>query len=316
MKVSLEKIAEILKSRDNFYILTHQYPDGDTLGSAFALCRALQKIGKKAKVINNDSISKKYSFLENSVKKEDFEANSIISVDIAGENLFGPNLKGYFGKVDVCIDHHKINTDFAKYSYVDPDSAATAQIVYEIINIMGIQWDTPMASSLYTGIATDTGCFRYKNTTSKTHKITSDILDLGAEKDKINKLMFEQKTKEQFIAERYIMDSIEFYFDNKLAIIYVTLEMLEKSGADDSLIDGIAGIPKQIEGVLIGVTFRQKEEKAFKVSVRTGENIDASLLCKHFGGGGHENAAGCTLKGSLEKAKKEFVSYVKEFMES
>ena len=314
MKVSLEEIAKMLKSNNNFCILTHQYPDGDTLGSAFALCRVLQKIGKKARVINNDSIPKKFSFLKDNVKEENFEPEFIVSVDVADEKLFGPNLKKYCGKVDLLIDHHKINENFAKYNYVEADSAATAQIIYEIINIMKANWDPAIANCIYTGIATDTGCFKYKNTTAKTHRIAAAVFDLGAAKDKINALMFEQKTKEQFIAEKYIMDSIEFYFENKLAIIYVTLEMLEKSGADDSLIDGISGIPRQIEGVVVGATFRQKEEDVFRVSVRTSEKIDASLLCKHFGGGGHTNAAGFTIKGPLEEVKKEFISYVKTFI--
>jgi len=316
MKVSLERIVKILNENNKFCILTHQYPDGDTLGSAFALCRILQKIGKKAKVVNNDSIPPKFNFLKSCVKQENFEPEFIVSVDVADEKLLGPNLKKYCGKVDLLIDHHKINENFAKYSYVDAGAAATAQIIYEIMNIIKTGWDSYIANCIYTGIATDTGCFKYKNTTAKTHKIAAAVLELGAEKDKINTLMFEQKTKEQFIAEKYIMDSIEFYFENKLAIIYVTLEMLEKSGADDSLIDGIAGIPKQIEGVVIGVTFRQKEEDVFKVSVRTSEEIDASLLCKHFGGGGHTNAAGFTIKGSLEEAKEEFISYAKTFIKS
>ncbi len=314
MDVSLKQVAIFLKENNNFLILTHQYPDGDTLGSGFALCRALQSLGKKARVINNSAIPVKYSFLEKSAKEEFFEPYFVLSVDIADESLFGPNLKEYLGRVDICIDHHRMNKDFATYKYVDCSAAATALIVYDLLKIMEVKIDTLIADCIYTGLATDTGCFKYQNTTSKTHIVAAKMLELGADFARINKIMFDQKTKEQFIAERYIFDSLEFYLKDKLAIIYVTLEVLEKSGADDSLIDGIAGIPKQIEGVLVGATFRQKEEETFKISVRTEAGIDASLLCKRFGGGGHVNAAGCTLKGNLSDVKKAFIDYVESFI--
>ena len=314
MDASLGQISTLLKENDNFYILTHQYPDGDTLGSGFALCRALQKIGKKSKVINNSAIPSKYTFLKVGVKEEEFKPDFVISVDVADESLLGPNLKEYVGKVDVCIDHHKINKDFAKYKYVDCTAAATTQIIYDLLQKMELKIDKLIANSIYTGLATDTGCFKYQNTTSRTHIIAARMLDLGADFAAINKTMFDLKTKKQFIAERYIADSMDFYLEGKLAIIYVTLDILEKSGVDDSVIDGIAGMPKQIEGVLIGATFRQKKEEEFKISVRTEPGVDASLLCRHFGGGGHDSAAGCVLKGSLEKVRMSFVDYVKEFL--
>lgn len=315
MNTSLEEIANLLKNNNNFYILTHQYPDGDTLGSAYALSRALKKINKKVKVLNEEPIPEKYSFLQDGVKLKSFLPECIICVDVADVKLLGPSLEAkYAGNVDLCLDHHRMNKKFSKFKYIDASAAATAEIIYNLLKVMNIEIDSHIANSIYTGIATDTGCFKYKNTTANTHRIAANLITFGASVHKINKLMFDSKTKEQFIAERFILDTMEFYFDNKLAIVYVMLNTLKKSGAKDYLIEGIAGIPKQIFGVQIGVTFRQKDIEAFKVSVRTENGIDASLICNHFGGGGHTNAAGCMLYGSLSEVKALFLNYAKKFL--
>ena len=315
MEISLEKVSDILKDNDNFYILTHQYPDGDTLGSAFALCLALQKMGKKAKVINNESIPEKYKFLQSNVKSQDFEPFFFICVDVANVKLLGPNLeKSYANNIDLCIDHHRINEKFSKFRYVDPNAAATAEIIYEILKIMKSSIDKDIANCVYTAIATDTGCFKYKNTTSNTHNIAADMINFGADIFNINKLMFDSKTKEQFLAEKNILDTIEFYFNDKIAVIYVMLSTLRKTNANDTLVDGIAGIPKQINGVKIGITFRQKEDKVFKISVRTEGNIDAAHICRRFGGGGHTNAAGCTLFGDIDEVKNKFLEHASTFL--
>ncbi len=315
MEISLEKISDILKDNDDFYILTHQYPDGDTLGSAFALCLALQKMGKKAKVINNENIPEKYKFLQSNVKSQDFEPFFFICVDVATAKLLGPNLeKSYANNIDLCVDHHRINEKFSKFRYVDPNAAATAEIIYEILKIMKSPIDKDISNCIYTAIATDTGCFKYKNTTSNTHNIAADMINFGADIFSINKLMFDSKTKEQFLAEKNILDTIEFYFNDKIAVICVMLSTLRKTNADDTLVDGIAGIPKQISGVKIGITFRQKEDKVFKISVRTEENIDAADICSRFGGGGHTNAAGCTLFGDIDEVKNKFLEHVSTFL--
>lgn len=315
MDLSLEKISKILNKNDNFCILTHQYPDGDTLGSAFALCIALQNMGKKAKVVNDEAFPEKYNFLQSKLEIQNFKPNFFICVDIANKKLLGPNLKElYANDIDISIDHHLINEDFAKFRYVNSSAAATGEIIYELLKIMNVKINKHIANCIYTAIATDTGCFKYKNTTSNTHRVASDMIDFGADVFDINRLMFDSKSKEQFMAERYILDSMEFYFNNRVAVVYVMLDMLEKTGAKDTFVDGIAGIPKQIIGVDIGITFRQKEDKVFKISVRTKENIDASLICSHFGGGGHANAAGCTLCGNLDEIKFMFLEYAKNFL--
>lgn len=294
--MTLKEVANLILQHNNFDILTHNYPDGDCIGSAFALAHALKQIGKKARVITTDR-QKKFEFLFESYSTPEFEREYVISTDVADEKLLGANRKEYEGKIDLCIDHHKSNVINAPYKYVDADSAAAGEIIYELIPLLGAEYTKEIADCLYTAISTDTGCFRYTNTTSRTMRIAAELIDLNCDSGYINKEMFETKSKARVELEREILESMIFCADDKCAIIYTTREMTEGLGDDET--EGIASIPRQIEGVKMGITVREKE-KDYKISVRTNDGVDACAFCKQFGGGGHVAASGCTLKGDLQ----------------
>ncbi|MDQ5983128.1 MAG: Bifunctional oligoribonuclease and PAP phosphatase NrnA [Eubacteriales bacterium SKADARSKE-1] len=310
MNISLDEICSFLKTRNNFYILTHQYPDGDTLGSANALCRALQKTGKNARVLCSDKIPKKYSILSRGIKKQEFEADYIISVDVADTQLLGENLLKYSDKIDLCIDHHESNKAFAKMQYIEGSSAATAEIIYELINLLGVKIDKQIAVCIYTGITTDTGGFKYANATPRSYRISADMLEKGIDACSINRIMFDTKSRSRLEIERQVLDTMEFFYESRCAVIHVTREMIKKAKANESDIEGLASIPRQVEGVLVGVTLREQKDGVFKVSVRTEEDISAAAICENFGGGGHQGAAGCNLPYDLDVAKKKIVDAV------
>ncbi len=310
MEVSLLDIATILRKRDNFYILTHKSPDGDTLGSAFALCMVLQRMGKKAKVLCSDEIPEKYSFLYENVLMQNFEPEYIISVDVADLQLLGSGLMEYADKIDLCIDHHPSNKRFAKKWYVESNSAATAEIIYELITILNINFDIDLANCIYTGIATDTGCFRHTNTTARTHKIAADTMLLGAQAFKINKIMFDTKSKARLNLEKIAFANMELFCNDKCAIVSIPNEELVSLNVSDSDFDGISALPRQVEGVLVGVLIKEKEPGVFRISVRTDDTIDASKICESFGGGGHKNAAGCTFEGTLSDVKNKLLEVI------
>ena len=311
--MNLFEVANFLKEHDNFEILTHAYPDGDTLGSGFALCLALQQMGKNARVITTN-VPSKFLYLLNGVKHQSFEAETIVSTDVASDSLLGSNTETYVGKVDLCIDHHGSNNFTAKHKYVDSDAAANCEIIYKLLVELGVDFTEEIADCLYTGISTDTGCFRYTNTTSDTMRITASLMDLGCNSAYINKVMFETKSKEKIQLEHAVYDTIEYCADGKCAIIYTTLDMLKKLDVGDDEMEGLASIPRQIEGVLIGITMREKDGGFFKISVRTNDNINASDFCSIFGGGGHPAAGGCTIEGSLEEVKEKIKKAVVEFI--
>ncbi|MBC8570439.1 DHH family phosphoesterase [Oscillospiraceae bacterium NSJ-54] len=287
---------------EDVLILSHQHPDGDTLGSAFGLCFALQKCGKRARIECSDPIADRYDYLTDHYTEESFVPQMIVAVDIADTQLFGEKLWPYRDQVDLCIDHHPSNTHYARRVLLEADSAATAEVIYEVIKAMGVEFDPVMASAVYTGIATDTGCFRYTNVTARTHRIAADLYEKGAMAGMINRVMFETKSLSRIRMEQLVLSTMEYHFDNRCALIVVTLDAIEQTGITDSELDGISAIPRQIEGVQAGITLREKEG-GYKISLRTSDNISATAVCSALGGGGHARAAGCFIAGNLEEAK-------------
>ena len=305
--MTIEKVVDFLKANDNFEILTHNYPDGDCLGSGYGLCLALQQLGKNARVITT-ALPKDFKVLLNGVKEQDFRAQCVVSVDVADEKLLGCNQEKYQGKIDLCIDHHKSNRVDAPLKFVDDTSAAACEIIYRILLELGVTFTKEIANCLYTGISTDTGCFRYTNTTAATLRICADLLEYGCDSGYINKVMFETKSKAKVRLERAVYDTMLYCADGKCAIINTTLEMQKALNISDDELEGLASIPRQIEGVLIGIVMREKEGGVFKVSVRTNGNVNAAEFCQKFGGGGHSAAAGCSVNGGLYEVRSKLIS--------
>ena len=311
--MNLYDISVFLREHNNYEILTHNYPDGDTLGSGYALCIALQQLGKNARVITA-KLPPKFEYLTEGVEEQDFTADYIISTDVAADSLLAPNMEKYLGKIDICIDHHGSNSVTAKEKFVDKYAAANCEIIYKLLMRMGVNFTKQIVDCLYTGISTDTGCFRYTNTTADTFRIAASLVELGCNSAYINKVMFETKSKEKIMLEREVYDTITYCADGKCAIVWVTLDMLNRLNIGEDEIEGLASIPRQIEGVLIGITMREKEGGFFKISVRTNNNINASDFCSQFGGGGHPAAAGCSIEGDLETVKTTLEKAAEKFL--
>ncbi len=313
-KVSLKQASELLLEKDKYLILCHRYPDGDTIGSAFALCRALRSIGKRANVMCADIIPSKYSFVYEGLESENFRVENILAVDVADAKLLGPSLeKEYGGRVLLCVDHHGSNTGYAENLLLDSSAAAAGEVVWRLIKQMGIESDVKMGEAIYTAVSTDTGCFRYSSTTAHTLRLAAQLLEAGVDAAKINKLMFETKTKARVEIERGMYKSLEYWFGGKAAVMTLTEEMISNAGAGEGDLDNIASMAIQIEGVQAGITFRQCDG-GYKVSLRTAQGINACEICRHFGGGGHIVASGCTIPGDLDMAKIEMQKVLENYV--
>ena len=315
--IDLERVVSLLRGAQDIEILSHHFPDGDTLGCAAALCRALQRMGKRARCTCADPVSEKYSFLFDGIERQEFPAQFVVSVDVADSKLLGPVLAAkHAGKIDLCIDHHGSHQDFAENSYVDSTAAAACEIIYEVICRLGIEPDQVIAQAVYTGITTDTGCFRYSNTTARTHEIAAKVIRTGIDAGDINRRMFETKTRARLEMERSVLDSIAFYFDARCAVMCISRARIEASGADEGDLDGLSAIPRQIEGVLVGVTMRERKIGGYKVSLRTQPQVNAAKICAEFGGGGHAAAAGCTLEEDFEPARERLLAAIGKVLEA
>ena len=307
--LSLGEVCDFLKNHNDYLILTHASPDGDTLGSGFGLMRVLGNLGKKAKVFCPDGVPEKFEYLVKT-SQEDFKEKTIIAVDLADPKLLGAACEQYADKVELCIDHHISNIKYSKSLYLDANSAAASEIIYTIAVALGVKINKEMANALYTGIATDTGCFKFSNTTAKTHSITAKLFEVGVDATKINRAMFETISRERLNIEHLALDSIDFRYGGKCAIISISAEMIEKTKCDKSDLEGITSIARTIEGVVVGITLRENQMGKVKASVRTHDPIDACAICNNLGGGGHFRASGCEIVGDIDHAKQEILKYV------
>ncbi|MDR0197792.1 MAG: bifunctional oligoribonuclease/PAP phosphatase NrnA [Oscillospiraceae bacterium] len=302
--MNITETAEFLKSGDNFTIICHVNPDGDTLGSAFALCGALQLAGKRARVLCADVISPRFNYLYDAVKAQEFpdgSAETVIAVDVADAALFGDYEKKYGGTVDLCIDHHVSNKFYALRTLLDENASATAEIVWELIKETGVSPSAEIAAAIYTGISTDTGCYRYSNTTAKAHVITAELMKYGFDISGINYVMFDMKTRERVALEKEALNRIEYHFGGRCAVITLTREITGNIDPED--MNGVSSLPRQIEGVDAGVVIKEKGDNLWKASLRTSGKVDAQAICCRLGGGGHLQAAGCTLGGDLDTVR-------------
>ncbi|NLX93833.1 MAG: bifunctional oligoribonuclease/PAP phosphatase NrnA [Clostridiales bacterium] len=313
MRINAAYAAELLKSKDNILILTHDHPDGDTLGTAYALCRALRSLGKKAVVKCPDKIPASYAFMWQNLPEQDFEPAFIVAVDIADSVLLGAEYEAiYKDIINLSIDHHGSNNLKADYILLESDAAAAAEIIYDVLMELGASLDPAIADCIYTGLSTDTGCFRYSNTSARSHRLAAILIDAGANKDEINQVFFETKSRVYAALERLALDSMTMYFDDRLAVITIVQEMFRITGANESECDRLSALPRQIEGVLVGVTLRETKDGNFKASIRTNGPLNAAVLAAKMGGGGHAKAAGCRLDGPLEKAMEVLLKNVSE----
>lgn len=309
-EINFKEAADFLRENDDFLILSHANPDGDTLGCAYALCRALRSMGKKAKNICADEISERFDFMKEGIAEQNFEPKTYITVDVADKKLLGDYEAVYGDKINLAIDHHVSHVDFAERLLLEADAAACAQTVYKLINELGVPMTKEIAACLYTAIATDSGCFKYSSVSPETHLIAAELIKFGFGFDKINYVFFDMKTKERIELEKKIYSDLEYYFDGKCALISLDKELLDSVDVEDG--NGISSIPRQIEGVEIGIVIKEKKN-GWKASLRANASADVQKICTVFGGGGHTKAAGCFFEGmSLEEAKKLLLSEVEK----
>jgi phosphoesterase RecJ-like protein len=301
--------AQWLSERDHFAILTHRRPDGDTIGSAATLCRGLRQLGKTAHIIENPEITPKYAHLhENLTKKWPEDTDIIVSVDVASPNMLPDRFQSLMGRIGLRIDHHETASSFTECELVEPKAAACAEIIYDVLMMLGATLDKPTAEALYTAVATDTGCFRYANTTAHSYRTAAACADTGANLNAITQAIFETNSFRRLKIQSWMTEHALFFADGQIAICAIPLRVEEEIGVNEDDMENISGFPRTIEGVKIAVTIREKENGGVKASVRAVPGCDAGAICAKFGGGGHKGAAGATLNTSLEDAVQAFIA--------
>lgn len=297
--------AEFLRAHDNYMILTHTRPDGDTIGCAAGLCLALRGIGKQAFVLPNPEITPLFSnYVEGLTCEESYQPDTVVCVDIAARTMFPLNAGSWDEKADLTIDHHPSQEFYAKETCLDASCAACGEIVYEIARELG-PVTKEIATPLYVAVSTDCGCFAYGNTTAHTHAVAAELTKCGIDLAALNKRHFRTKSWKRMQLEAAILGGMELHDEGCVAIASITLAMMDSIGATQNDTEDIANLVGALEGVKASVTIRELAPGKNKISLRTDPNwLNASHTCALLGGGGHAAASGATVEAGVAETKR------------
>ena len=309
-KINLLETGNMLLAAQKVVLCCHVSPDGDTLGSALGLARFLEQQGKEVIVFADDHINKSLSFIPGIEKVQRPEEGVIVEAD-----LFVVVDASSFDRVGICnevvkapvllnIDHHISNTEFADYLYLDAEAAAAGEIMCDLFEAMGWEYDEAIATDFYTAITTDCGSFRYSNTTSKTMQRAAKLLDYGVKPNEISDMLDVRSRKTTELLAK-VLPSLTFDYEGKVAHITITNDLYDKEAQTDSFVS----YPRYIEGVEVAIMFKSVEPEVTRVSMRSS-NVDVASVALSFGGGGHLRAAGCTIYAPVEEAKAQLLAVV------
>ncbi len=295
--------ARWLLERDNYLILTHRRPDGDTLGSSAALCLGLRQLGKTAHILENPQITERYRSLHAGLTlPRVLPEHTLVCVDVASPSLLQENLPE--AVIPLRIDHHGSATPFTPNALVDAGASSCADILYDVLLEMGVTLDKALAEALYTAVSTDTGCFRYANTNAHAYRLAAACQEAGGDLYTLNQRIFDTNSLAKLRMQGWVAENTRFFADGTKAVCAIPRAVEAELGVTEDDMDSISGFTRSIEGVQLAATLRELANGQVKVSMRAVPGMDAAAVCRLFGGGGHKGAAGATLELTLEAAAK------------
>lgn len=315
---SLQAAVQFIREGDDFLVVSHLSPDGDAISSTSAIGLILESLGKRYRLINEGHTPDKYRLLLAHQPISDYSSDEpkeryerVISVDCADYARIG-NVHRLFaeGVQLLNIDHHPTNDHFGAVNLIRTDAAATVEIIYELAEALEVNWTKPLANCVYAGLLTDTGGFRYSNTTSNVLAVAERMLRQGAEGALLSERLLETMTYAQIQLLREALATMSFTEDRRIAWMCVSTSLIASLGANDEDTEGLVNLPRNVEGVEVGMLFKQRNELTVKVSLRSAGKVDVSQIAKRFGGGGHVRASGCTVTGEIDDIVQKFVEAV------
>lgn len=313
----LDQIAKDIAASENIALLPHISADGDALGSSLALALALTGMGKNVSVLLEEEIPFIYGFLPgyelaSVYGKMTRQYDTAVAIDCGDTGRLGIRREVFeSAKTTGNIDHHPTNTVFAAHNYIDTSSSATGEIVYRLLKILGQKTGKDIATCLYVAIATDTGSFRYSNTTPVTHIIAAELIKTGVDVADISQKVFESTSYEKVKLTAEAIHSLELFENGNVAIMTVPYDLIKKTGARDEDCDGIINTARNIRGVEVAAMLRQNDHGDIKVNLRSNSYVDVSAIAGKYSGGGHKRAAGFTTQDALDKTKKNLLEDIR-----
>ena len=313
MKIPRE-IVSVLKKEKVFLLATHLNPDGDAIGSALALSGALESMGKEVHVYNKDLVPEFYKFMpgnkrfRSGLKKSLSQKPVLVLLDCNSPERAG--LEQYSFRKSVVIDHHETERNFGDIRWVVPSAAATGLMVFYLIKAMGVRVTSDMAINLYTAVAVDTGTFRYSNTSPEVLRASAELIEAGANPSFVSECLYERWEENRFDLLVMTLNNLEI--KNNVAVMHITKNMFEKTGTKPEDTDNFSNLPRMINSVKIAALFRDMGDGFWKASLRSKGDVNVAKIAELYGGGGHKNAAGFKIKGSLKSAKEKLLLAMKK----
>jgi len=308
------EIIEALRRARRVFITTHVVPDGDAVGSLLGMKLALERLGKQCEASLSDPVPPSLRFLPGSADVRSGRCGAAGRYDLAlvldcgSLDRVGQCLETVEAcPVSVSIDHHATNTRFALINWVDTEAAATCQLVAELISAMGVEYDSDIATCLFTGLSTDTDSFRYSNTRASTFRTAAELADAGARPWEIAQNVYDSKPYGSLAALAEAILGIEFSCGRLIASMAITAADMAKHGISEGDTEGFIGYARSIDGVEVAVAFREVGPETIRVGLRSKEIVDVASVASEFGGGGHVRASGCTIQGTMEEARSKLM---------
>lgn len=317
MKNDLEAIGRVFRERARFLIACHENPEGDAIGSELALALSLRKMGKTATVLNADPVPENLVFLPGAdtvVSSADGSRYEVAVVVDCGSPERTGSVSSELRKCPVLvnIDHHRTNDLHGDYRLVDPDAAATGVLIYRVLRAMGAEIDREIAVNIYVAILTDTGSFRYSNASPEAFEIAGEMVRRGLDPWSVAEKVYETQSPARLGLLARVLASLEMAGGGKIAAITTMRKDLRDFSVGKDSLEGFINYPRSIAGVEVAVAFREEGDDEFRVSLRSKGKVDVSRVASSFGGGGHRNAAGCTVRGSLPEVRRQVFEALQE----
>lgn len=312
--IGAPEAAGLIRAASRVLFFLHVSPDGDSVGSSLAACRAARALGKEAWCVGVDPVPRIYHFLPGSTelfrpwRELEGEWDLGVLLDCGDRSRVG-DAEPLLGRCrhTLNIDHHATNGRYGDYNWLDPRAGAVGEMAYHLVMALGAPLDPGTATCLYTAIVTDTGSFQYESTGPETHRIAARLLEAGVVPYAVAQEVWENDTPERLRLLSACLATLQLHAGGRIATLQVTREMLRATGATDEDVEGMVNFARAVIGVEIGLLFRETANGKVRVNLRSRGAVDVSRIAGGFGGGGHPRAAGCTLDGPIDAATSRVV---------
>jgi phosphoesterase RecJ-like protein len=306
-------VAAAIRERQSFILTSHARPDGDAIGSQLALAFALDRLGKKVRLINRDPVPGPYRVFPGADRIElapeaTVPADAVVLLECS--ELSRPEVAGLDRYFIINVDHHLGNEMYGSVNWFDPTAAACGEMVADIVDELGVEWTPEIASHLYLAISTDTGSFRFGSITPRTFDRCRRIAEAGVDTAALSRQIFDSYSVGRVRITGAMLSAMELFHDNRVAVLHVDEEQLRANGATIDDTEGLVNLPLGAREVVAVALFKRQPTGIYRVSLRSKGDLDVRTVAARWKGGGHRNAAGCTVKGNFAELKQAFVDEI------